>query len=160
MDIVDKILCPCLHQNSGWNWRGQKGKNKRLCFHICNNTMYFTFESLPDHNIVSSRKWSHLNCSCMWFFLLIPLASSFPAESDSASFLGHSCWLCESNVRDQWPWGKAGHWHHVNSLWPGSAHGVGWGSDPSPSSGPLEGQGQIVTAPAHTEGTSARLDLW
>lgn len=101
MDIVDKILCPCLHQNSGWNWREQLGRRRkkermRLLFHISNNTVYFTFNSLPDHNTVSSRKWSYLNCSCGWFFLLISLASSLPAEFDSEPFLGHICRLCDS----------------------------------------------------------------
>lgn len=75
---------------------GEERKNERLLFHISNNTMYFTFNSLPDHNTVSSRKWSYLNCSCGWFFLLISLASSLPAEFDSEPFLGHICRLCDS----------------------------------------------------------------
>lgn len=49
MDIVDKILCTCLHQNKWMKWReqegrrGKKGRKETLFFHVSNNILLLNF---------------------------------------------------------------------------------------------------------------------
>lgn len=49
MDIVDKILCTCLHLNKWMKWRGQegrrgkKGRKETLFFHVSNNILLLNF---------------------------------------------------------------------------------------------------------------------